>query len=638
MVIDIVLLKTNKHLYLDAETQLEWVQENMFFEDDVKLRGSYSYPFSIDRKMNSDALEFIEEFANRTKITSHKCKILVYGNLFYKGQLNILDWTDVIFNVSITRETEDFNTDQYIDEMALGEYINAAGATNRNNTYNVYWPDVDYAFAQYKNYNEDTLQKYGNANSGSNEIIVNWRNGNAQNALNTDIVSPQFYLLGVFKKVFEKLGLRFRSSLIYNDYFKKLLVYNPIIPVTQIFNNCKFYSETGINEGGGLDRYCMVYLLENSNFNLNVGDILSFDIYGIAPDVVLNSYSINHTATVSNLSGGFATFMADLRANIISTVPNSFLMSEDYTTFSEYPYFIIGMTTNSHLIIRSKGFTLDFNTIYNRGGVFILYLESFPIFPDFRTNFPYASPVKMQKHLPHITVSGFLQAAKNEFNLAITLDEVNDRIVIEPRNSCLDRTQIKDFTTYLIDALEGAPNVVPNYVIVCDHDKDSDKMADSLAISADNYAEATKMPKTELPTNAGTLATATLRNSNSGIGIMPHVNQEMGDYFKGVNFSLRFLHLVGYSGDTSGFGYVKADNVGLTANEIYTEYYAAWYNAIKRMDKAHTKYLNLPIEELKNLKPRLWLLKNQEFMWKRCSTIIHNTRGVMATKVEGYKI
>jgi hypothetical protein len=53
--------------------------------------------------------------------------------------------------------------------------------------------------------------------------------------------------------------------------------------------------------------------------------------------------------------------------------------------------------------------------------------------------------------------------------------------------------------------------------------------------------------------------------------------------------------------------------------------------------KAPTYYFDFGIIELKEQLPAIWRVKYTDFVWKRMTTIIHNTKGILPTKVEGYR-
>ena len=90
--------------------------------------------------------------------------------------------------------------------------------------------------------------------------------------------------------------------------------------------------------------------------------------------------------------------------------------------------------------------------------------------------------------------------------------------------------------------------------------------------------------------------------------------------------------------DNSGKGYVKASNFGLTPDEIYTNHYEAWYNVIRQIQKAPTMYFNLSMGQLMDLPNGPWLVNNAKIFYKRCETMIHNSKGIQPTKMEGFKI
>jgi hypothetical protein len=623
MVIDIVL-ENGKSLKLASDVSIEWVQENMFFEDDVKLRGKYSFPFAVNRRANSDALEWADVIAHRGRISRRSCTVYVGGLQFYKGQINILDWNDDLINIAISRDTEEVDTSQYIDEMELGDYVSIANHANRNADRAKYYPEVDYAFPQFYQYKAEMLEKYGTISIGQDFIIVNWQNGDSENADGKELAVPKFYLLSVLSKVFAKLGLSVRTGLFSDAFFKKVLIYNPITALSSV-TNCLHLEAYTYNDGYGVVRMRD----KLSCFSVPVGAVILMSVYEFDQYGQTNVTGVSHTVVAGDLVS-ISTFMTAIRTSFLAAVSNAALISEDYTV--DYPAFTVQLTTGDEMLIEAPSATPpDFVTQRIDRGIH-------PLMVFFNDGLSYEATIKMQKHLPHITISSFLQSVKNKFNLAITIDEINSTIRIEDRKAMLSNANKPDYSDFLLDINEGAPTEVVNYKILFDHDADNDTLAEDLPTFADNYSEAALQPITEIDTGAGTLACESLRNSNSGFVNMPKVSQDFGDYNESVRFGLRFLYLNGYVADSNGQMHVNADDTGLTPNEIYTNRYQDWYNAIKRMEKAPTMYFNFGLDKLKSMAPGIWKVQHNDFMWKRITTVIHNTDGILVSKVEGYKL
>lgn len=624
MVIDI-LLNNGKHLKLPADLSIDWVQENMFFEDDVKLRSKYSYPFAIARKANSDALDWADVLQSRGKIVSRPCVIYVSGIQFYKGQINILDWTEDTINIAITRNTSEVDTSQYIDEIDLGSF-SIADYTNRNATRAKYYPEIGYAFPQFYEYNVESLTRFGASKTNEDYNIINWQNGDSQNADGTELVVPMFYLLYVIEKIFEKLNLTLKTPLFSDSWFNKILVFNPISP-NSTNPNCL---ELGAyaSQGG----YAVVNMLDKLTcFSIPVGAQIPIKVIEYNRYSITNITSFYHTVVTGDLAS-ISAFMTAIRTTFLANVTNATLIIEDFTV--DLPFFMVQLTTGDEILVkepRPTGEELD--PITNPGFRYV----RFRFFPFFNTSLvPLA--VEPQRHLPHITLSSFLNSIKTQFNVAITLDEVNEVVRIDKRSSFLKQSNKPDYSSFLLDIKEGAPNEPINYRLIFDNDKDNDTLAENLPTTADNYPEAVKKPFTELSSEAGTLAIESLRNSNSGFRTMPKTDLPIGDYNETVIFKLRFLHLNGYVADSNGKMHVNADDNGLTPNEIYTNCYDEWYNSIKKMEKAPTMYFNFGLDILKNMTIGIWKVNHTDIMWKRITTSIHNTNGIQVSKVEGYKI
>ncbi len=635
MVIDIIL-ENGKKLILEANTQIEWVRENMFFEKDVQLRGKFSYPFSINREANSEVLNFpdlIEAQLNAIKIGA---TVNIFGNEFYKGQINILDWDDTMINISISRNTDSFNTDLYIDELDLGVYVDIADFGSRNADRAKVYPEVDYAFPQFYNYNKENIEKYGTQANESTFILVNWQNGNTEDALGEEIAIPMFYVLSVLDKILKNFGIALKSLLINNEDFKKKLIFNTTVPRDDV----QYVGTIHLNPDWNYTEYAMVFATED--LDIPVGTIYSFRVVEWNYSAIVNQFDVVYTVTSMDIAGGTSAILQSIRDEILTVATNTVVIGEYYTgTISRDNPF---------------GFNLQFN---NGNRIAIVFREdnivsvnqltagTTPGEPNelfTRQYLPYKigtilfeTNVLLQKHLPHITVSEFLIALKNTFNLSIDMDELNDVMVVNFRNAYISDVLRQDFTYALLEGTEGNVEVPENIVIEMDNDSDRDELAKDLPITANNYPQASMSPSTVIQTNSGAPKIELLRNSNSGVRNQATVDMLFGDYIEKADFGLRFLHCHGYALDSAGFRSVFADNTGLTPNEVYTQYYKDWYELMLTLRKAPTYYFNFGMVELKSNLPAIWRVKYTDFVWKRMTTVIHNTKGILPTRVEGYR-
>lgn len=635
MVIDIIL-DNGKKLLLDAETQIEWVRENMFFEKDVQLRGKYSYPFTINREANSEPLNFPDIIEAAVSDIKLGCRVLIYGTEFYKGQINVLDWDDGIINISITRDTTAFDTDQYIDELDLGTFMNIADFGNRNADRAKVYPEVDYAFPQFYAVNKETLKKIGSSND-SNYIIINWQNGNSEDATGEEVAIPMFYLLSVIENVFANYKIALKSPLINDDDFKKKVVFNPVQPNLL---NYDFNAEVFNSADWNFLHYGAISC--HQDLLVQVGLIFTMRVVEWNFGAIVGQTNVTYSVSSGDFAGGTAGILQGMRDEILATVSNTAVISENYsgTISASNPYgFAIEFTTGNRMAIvyqEDNITSVSQLTLGANGGVENdLFTRQF--IPFRPVGYAYHSEVLMKKHLPHITVSEFLNALKNNFNLAIELDEAKDIFYIDYRKSLMNTINMKDFTSRLIEGNEGFLETPENITITLDHDDSNDELTKTLQKTADNYPQASLEPITEIRTNAGTCFVELLRNSNSGVKNQPKVDSLLGTYTEPVDFGLRFLHCHGYVADSAGLKSVFADSTGLTANEVYTDYYKDWYEFVYSLVKAPTYYFDFGMIELKQQLPTIWRVKYTEFVWKRMTTIIHNTKGILPTKVEGYR-
>ena len=626
MVIDIIL-SNGKKILLDKDIQIDWVQENMFFEEDVKLRGKYSYPFSIDREANSDALDFPDVISSNGKITKKGCVVNVSGIQFYKGQLNILDWTQEKINVAITRNTEEVDTTKYIDELNLASFSGAAAYTQRNTDNQKSFPEVKMAWPQFYNYNDEVLKKYGISGSGVPIAIINFNNGNSEQLFGTELAVPMFYLYSVIDEIFKALGITFKSEIYSDSFFKKVVVYNPILPGEALLSTYEAYFLL-VNTARG-DMASTFVLMDKLTFNPPLGALIEFDVIEYDGTGELNRTSVTYTVTSGDISGGFSVLMPNIRDEILTTVTGTSTVSEDYT--STQPSFSIGFTSGSQIKFVNKGTEVDIVDLFSTE------LDFINLYIDYSQTYTYNPSVEMKMHLPHITVSTFLNSIRTKFNLGIYLDEVNEVVKIYRRADVVKNNEKEDFTHLLLNINEGAPNTIPNYKFTFNHDSDHDLLTADLQSVATNI-EAEIQPVTEINIEAGTLATENLRNSNTGFITQPKVNQELGDYSNKIDFGLRFLFVNGYVADSNGQFLVSANNDGLLPNQIYQYQYKDWYDLIKKMKKAQTVYMDFGFDKVRSMGPGAWRLLNNDFLWKRITTTIHNTNGIQPSKVEGYKL
>jgi hypothetical protein len=597
------------------------VQESMLFQEGVELRGKYSFPFSIDRKANSEAFGFVDIVSQYRGIFKYRAEILISGNRYYVGQLVVLDWSESYFNVAITRETEEMDTNQYLDEIIEADYGNIGQFANRNADRAKVYPEIDYGWPQVYNYNEETLKVYGTSAYGQDFIIQNWNNGNSQAADGTEVAVPMFYLLSVFDKLFPKLGLQVQSSFYASNYIRKLAVYNPISIIPNVTNCLKLEAVT-YSPGIGIVRMFST----PPCFTVPVGSVIHMSVFEWNyTDGQVNVFGVSHIVSSADIVS-IAAFMTALRTTFVS-VTGAILVSENYVT--GHPTFQVKFTSGNEMLIKAPSVTQpDFTSRIDRGW--------WPLMVIFNDVYSYQTNIQMQKHLPHISVSSFLDACRGYYNLSITLDEANGKVLIEHRRDIITQANKPTYTPLVMN--EGTSGVAPNYRITLNHDSDNDLKTEGWPVSADNYPESSVLPVTEIMVEAGTVMTANMRNSNSGFGTMPIIDHELGTYDEKPAFGLRFLVIEGYTPDTAGQSYVKSTNQGLTPNEVYTDYYQAWYELVKRMEKAPVYYFDFGMDTLRNMRPGIWKVDKNDFIWKRISTVIHNTQGVGISKVEGYKL
>ncbi len=618
-----ILLRNGRSIELGEEQQIEWVQENMLWEEDVALRSKYSFPFSINRNANSDVLAFSDEMAVNNKVYAWPCLIKIGGNDFYKGQLNVLDWTDTEFNVAITRDRTEFDTSLYIDELNLPRYIGAAEASARNADINKMYPEVDIAWPQIYNFNEDNIGNFGLAGSYQGAIIENYRNGDTEAANGNEVITPHFYLLAVIKAVLKVFNLTMVSTLQTDDYFKKLIINNSTMPIANVVNSCFLKSEKVTWDV----KKNTVFLQNPSSFSVPTGAIFSFDIYELdAVGAVVNTFTFSITTTAPDVAT-YTDFMKFLRDGMLAVATGATLHTEDYT--AQNPYYTLFFASGNEMDIRSKGAPRDqWNYFNGRDSKFLT--------SDFGFNLTYAD-VQMAYHLPHITVSNFLTSIKNFFNLSITLDERSNTVFIERRKDLITYANKPNYSNLQLEQNEGLAYSTPNYRINFDNDSDVDSETQFLSDHANNYPEHVMQPRETKETSAGILNTEILKNSTSGNGEMPRRNQVIGNYGDKKDFGLRFLYYNGNIADTNGKYYAMANTTWLTPNEIYTQYYKIWYNLLRRLAKGPTIFMNFGLSEITNFPLGPWNVNKNDFYWKRCTTIMHNTRGILVTKVEGYK-
>lgn len=624
MVIDIVL-SNGKHLILDADIQIDWVQENMFFEEDVKLRGKYSYPFSIDRRSNSDALGFPDLIQVNEEIIKVGCRVYVSGIEFYKGQLNILDWDDDVINIAITRNTEEIDTNQFIDEMDLPSYSGIAAYSQRNTDNPKTFPEIDYAWPQLYNYNETSNIKYGLSSSPGAFVIINYNNGNSEQLFGTELAIPMFYMYSVLKNIFLKLGLSLKSPIYTDSFLSKVLIFNTTVPGTNITSNHKVYFALS----NSTKTEATFILLNKTTINAPVGGVIVFDVVEYNNSEILNTTTVTYTITSTDVSLGYTTLMQNIRDQITTDVSGTSVTSENYT--SPQPAFSIEFTSGSNIAFVNYGQDVTLENLNNFSLAFINLLI------DYKLVYTYSGSVEMKNHLPHITISSLLNSIRSYFNLAIIIDEVNQVVKIYRRNDIVKPYTKEDMSQYLLNVNEGEPYKAPNYKFTFDHDSDNDSLTEFLQSETSNI-EAGIDPVTEWEINAGTLATELLRNSNSGFITTPKINQELGDYYERARFGLRFLFHNGYIADTAGKKIVSATNDGLLPDQVFNNQVKDWYDIIKRMRKAPVMYMDFGFDKLKSMEPFVWKVMDNDFLWKRITTTIHNTNGIMPSKVEGFKL
>lgn len=635
-----IRLENEKTLWLDADAVIEWVRENMFFERDVKLRGQYTYPFSVNRTKNSEALGFPDVIEAQFQAESVGCVIYFKGNFFYKGQINVLDWDDERIYISVGRNKKQFDGEKYLDEMALPIFEDICDYATRNTERTLGYPDRAYCFPQYYNVNEDSLEKFGT--SSGNYNIINWQQGNSENANGEEVVSPMFFWLSVLSEALKTFKFTMRSNLVNVDYFKKKVLFNPVVPslATNTYESAIW--KTAVFEDG-LHVNCMRL---KSELNIPVNTEYKVRVVEWKDSTIVNQTNVTYTVSALDIAGGTSQIMQSFKAAINSAVSNLIFYQERYTggissPFNGYGFKIKYNNGNKIALLNHSDNITNPNQLWGvgarRGGWSNPYKDEQTEVECSIKTFLY-NDVQMAKHMPHITFSDFLNTSKDFFNLMISVDETNDELVVKQRKDEIDFSNIQDMTPFLLRQEEGRVDEEPNWVLEFDNDEGNDPLTETLPKRATNYEEANQAPFDVIGVGAGVLYQEELRNSNSGLRVQPKSDIALSDYDNIGSFGLRFLHVYGYVADSNGKKSVFADDLGLTPDELYTLHYKDWHELMKRMPRESTFYFDFGFNELKNILPTLWKAKHNLYAWKRITTYLHNTKGIMPSKVDLYKL
>lgn len=635
-----IKLSNDYELKLNPDTVIEWVKENTFFERDVKLSGQFTYPFSVSRKENSFALGFPDVVESGFEAKPSAAEIIYKGNLFYKGQINILDWDDLSIYISIGRNTKTINSDAYIDELGLPTYIDICEFTNRNAERTLGFPERDYCFPQFVNSNEEVIDKYGS--EVESKKIVNWQNGNIEDALGTELVIPHFFLMSSIREIFKTFGYTLKSSLVSKAYYMKKAIFNTTVPESNADTYSSGIYKLSVREGGA---YCQCMRFK-SELIIPVGTVYKLRVVEWNDTSIVAQTDVTYTVSSGDVAGGTSQIMQSLKAAMNSAVANLQFFQERYSGGISSPYngygFNVQFTTGNKIALVNQSDSIGSPSQLwgngNRREPWVNPYNDTQKELECVINIFSFLDVQMKNHLPHLTVTAFLDLLKTTFNWMITLDEVSQSILIEERQAAINQSTPKDMSEYLLQDDEGRIEVEDNWVIVFSHDKSNDPLAEQVVDRAKNYPEYNIAPVNEIGVEGGILFQESLRNSNSGLFTMPHTSIEFGNYQDKKDFALRFLHVYGYVADSAGKKSVFCDNLGLTPDELYDLHYKTWHQLMKRLNRESTFYFNFPFNELTMQQPTIWKCKHNIFAWKRITTYLHNNKDIQPSKVELYKI
>lgn len=594
---------------LSPTTNIPWQTINPFFEESEDFAPQFSLPFRLPLTANNQILlGYAEQLQVSDYAKSITTSLYVGGVFFFKGSLNILRPGTKGYEVNLTYNKKDIDTSKSLRDFEYGGARNAAADSAARTAANLLnHPQTDFVWPQF--YNEASEK---NKLFNGSTILLNDFHGATAAYNNKELVTPMPFLNYVLKQVFKEMGGIDAVGSFFEQAIDKV-IYNPVVANTMTNEGVNMYTSSEDLEFDLQYKEMKIGIDDaNTYYNITTGAYIQFAFYqypvGAAGPVTqrLVTYTITPPDVINP-----QTLLQNVWAAIQAISPAFVLRYQNWAD-PVNPYFIFA---NAIRTIKNN------ELINNQAKAQINY---FPF-----GNYSY-NDVLINKHLPDITVKDFINAVKNAFNLTLFYNMSTQVITFTPRKRQLETAAYKDYTDKLITEWDKEILETSNYRFVFANDKDDARTVDETTWYATNHSEHNAKGFKEFVSDLAApfvelYSPPVFGTTNDR---MPTISQQLYKYSdtEVPKFTLRLLNWKGVVIDLSGLPFPKADDTGLTPNEMYDDWFKDWYRATKLGRELADFNMMLNLEDLRSFDPELkWKVIHNMYVWKSIETPITMT-------------
>ena len=609
---------------LSPNTQFTYVIENAFFEEDEDFSAPLSLPFTLpNTQKNARLLGYADNLQVSFYPTTVPIIIYIEGALFFRGQLNVWRPGNKGYQVSVGFNKKEIDTSKSIREFEYGGV--RTGVTDKiirdADLYKVY-PDIDYNWPQFWNVSPELNDRF----AGS-RLEINYWGGTANAFDNKEIAIPMPYLRYVLEQLFSELnGIKIEGSWL--ESIKQYIIYNPIVVNTMEDYKLKLYFLT--------DPSRLQYDTQALEMEIGIDDADTFFNVAVGDYIPIpNIYKATYSSGAWSFSPSPFTYTVTP-----PDVGNPGILLDNIFTYMDSLYGPITQTERDYSSASNKRMVIKhWSTLNNRGRT----VQANKVFATYKTfgNLTY-NDIEIANHLPDISVSDFINALKDGFNLSMNFNPALNKLTITPRKDLLLNNEVKNYTAKTLKDYEKEVNLTKNYRFVWVNDEADEETADRLNFRwhANNHPESAYIGTEELPLALATTKNELQDNTGGGQIEMPKVSQKMGAYGDDdlVAFTFRLLKWQGVTPDNFGGMLPLANDEDLTPNAMFNLWFKDWYRVTK-LGRDYVNFrMNLSLQDILHFEPqKKWRVMHNNYIWKKIEIPI-TMKGLQVANVQLMRI
>lgn len=589
-----IRLESDKgNLDLSPETEIPWRIINPFFEESEDFSPQLSLPFTLPMTANNQRiLSYAEQLQVSVYAKTIQVTVYVQGVLFFRGALNILRPGSNGYSVNITYDRKSINTDKSIRAFSFGgARASSSLAAARTAANNLDYPFTDYVFPEVKNNEEKKNVEYGGS-----QLTINDYHGATMAYSDTELVTPMPFINYVIKQLLSELGgIKADGSLF--SQIEDLIIENPVVTNTMVGEKLKLttiYDPARHQFDNSFKELEFRIDASGLNYNVNTGAIISFELFEYPATAMFPVIPHTITYTVQAMDIGNPSQLLQNIWNAILTASGAFMLRDQNWAHPTSPWFIMAHASRFDFTNDTRNAkAYEVAVQYQKSGTHLY------------------NDIQVGKHLPNMKVKEFINAIKNGLNLTLFYNMATNTITFTPRKEQLTTHKYKDYSHKLVAGYEKEIVETSNYRFVFQNDKTDQETADESTWYATNHSEynalgykefniAMACPKVDITAGWATVKKPLIKYSDT----------------EDPEFTLRLLKWKGMT-TVMGITYPKANNDGLTPNEMYDTWFREWYRATKLGREIADMNLALTLDDILYFNPELkWKVLHNMYIWK----------------------